>query len=180
MPGKPIEEHLLKTIEDTGGWEAIWDRVAQGESQASIAASFKRPDNGQGLSRGFFSRVMNLDPARATAFWNAKKLAATEYAEEAKDLVDNVPVDRDAISKAREQANHRRWLAMACDRDRYGEKGPDINVTVNNVAELHLSALRHRMVEASRSLAALPPSDPEPLQFPKPWTPAEHENGEEP
>jgi len=173
MAGKPIEEHLLKTIEDTGGWEAIYERVAQGESQASIAASFKRPDNGQPISRGFFSRVMNLDPERGKAFWTAKRLAATEYAEEAKDLIDNVPHDRDAISKVREQANHRRWLAMAFDRDRYGEKGPDINVTVNNIESLHLDALRHRLIEAPRPLEALPTSTPEPLQLPKAWEPSQ-------
>jgi len=165
MAAKPIQRNLLKQIADAGGWEAIWERVAQGESQASIARSFKRPDTGQPISRGFFCRVLHLDPEREQAFWAAKKLAATELIEAAKDLIDNVPVDRDHIAKVREQANHYRFMAMSGDRDRYGEKGPDINVNVLSVNELHVNALRHRVVEAARPIPGLPTSCPEPLQL---------------
>lgn len=161
MAGKPIEDWLLKTIDAQGGWDTIWERVSEGESQSAIASTFKRPDTGKGLSQGFFARVLHLDPERTRAFWAAKKVAATGYAEEAADILDNVPVDRDHISKARERASHRRWMAGAFDRDRYGEKGGDVNVNVLNVADMHLDSLRHRMVEAPRP-AFLPP---EPLQL---------------
>jgi len=145
VAAQPIKRQLLADIDAAGGWDAIWERVASGESQTAIARSF-------GVSQGFFSRVIHLDDARARDFRGAKRLAATEYAEEAKDIVDNAPLDRDAISKAREQASVRRWLASCFDRDQFGEAAPDVNVTVNTIEHLHLDALRHRMVETPRPL----------------------------
>jgi len=50
MPGKPIEAQLCADIEAAGGWESIWDRVANGETQTAIAESL-------GISQGFLSRV---------------------------------------------------------------------------------------------------------------------------
>src|SRR2546425_3484191 len=61
MPGKPIEAQLYADIEAAGGWESIWDRVANGETQTAIAESL-------GISQGFLSRVIHLDQARVQAF----------------------------------------------------------------------------------------------------------------
>ena len=67
MPGKPIEAQLYANIEAAGGWERIWDRVANGETQTAIAEGF-------GISQGFLSRVIHLDPARVRAIPSTKRI----------------------------------------------------------------------------------------------------------
>src|SRR5438034_4953117 len=160
MPGKPIQEKLLTDIEAAGGWDAICERVASGENQTAIAESF-------GVTQGFFSRVMHLDPARVRAYRDAKREAAHVLAEQARMLADGVPEQRDAIAKVREQIGVRRWLSASWNREDYGEAGLELNVNnVTNIAQLHVDALRHRSVEASRPLGQItgpseePPADP--------------------
>jgi hypothetical protein len=150
MASKPTEAFVLRQIEELGGWDvAVFERVANTETQTAIAQSY-------GISQGFLSRLIHKDPERIRAFREAKKLAATLYAEEAMSIADHVPADRDEISKARERINVRRWMASAWDRETFGEEKGDVNVNVLNLADLHLDALRHRVTESPRPLE-LPP-----------------------
>ena len=145
MPGKPIEAQLYADIEAAGGWERIWDRVANGETQTAIAEAF-------GISQGFLSRVIHLDPARVRAFREAKRRYAVTLVEHTGELVKQVKENRDAIAKVREQASHARWEASKWDRELFGEDKGDVNVNIANVAQWHIDALRHRIVEQSRPL----------------------------
>ncbi len=89
MTSKPTEAFVLKQIEELGGWDlAVFERVANAETQTAIAESY-------GISQGFLSRLIHKDPDRIRAFREAKKVAATLYAEEAMSIADNVPADRD-------------------------------------------------------------------------------------
>ncbi len=146
MPGKPIEAQLYADIEAAGGWERIWDLVANGETQTAIAEGF-------GISQGFLSRVIHLDPARVRAFREAKRRYAVTLVEHTGELVTQVKENRDAIAKVREQASHARWEASKWDRELFGEDKGDVNVNVLNIAQWHIDALRHRIVEASPPLA---------------------------
>ena len=148
MPGKPIEAQLYADIEAAGGWESIWDRVANGETQTAIAEGF-------GISQGFLSRVIHLDPARVRAFREAKRRYAVTLVEHTGELVKNVKENRDAIAKVREQANHARWEASKWDRELFGEEKGDVNLNVLNIAQWHIDALRHRIIDAPR-----PPANP--------------------
>src|SRR5439155_23556269 len=141
MPGKPVEAQLYADIEAAGGWETVWDRVANGETQTAIAEGF-------GISQGFLSRVIHLDPARVRAFREAKRRYVVTLVENTGELVKNVKENRDAIAKVREQASHARWQASKWDREMFGEDKGDVNVHVINVGDLHLAALRHRLVES--------------------------------
>ena len=141
MPGKPIEAQLYADIEAAGGWERIWDRVANGETQTAIAEAF-------GISQGFLSRVIHLDPARVRAFREAKRRYAVTLVEHTGELVKQVKENRDAIAKVREQASHARWEASKWDRELFGEDKGDVNVNVLNIGQAHLDALRHRIIEA--------------------------------
>ena len=146
MPGKPIEAQLHADIEAAGGWETIWDRVANGETQTAIAEGF-------GISQGFLSRVIHLDQARVRAFREAKRRYAVTLVERTGELVKHVKENRDAIAKVREQASQARWEASKWDRELFGEDKGDVNVNVLNIAQWHIDALRHRIVEASPPLA---------------------------
>src|SRR2546422_897363 len=154
MPGKPIEAQLYADIEAAGGWESIWDRVANGETQTAIAESL-------GISQGFLSRVIHLDPARVRAFREAKRRYAVTLVEHTGELVKHVKENRDAIAKVREQASHARWEASKWDRELFGEDKGDVNLNIANIAAWHVDALRHRIVDASRPLGPLlePPGE---------------------
>jgi len=141
MPGKPIEAQLHADIEAAGGWESIWDRVANGETQTAIAESL-------GISQGFLSRVIHLDHARVRAFREAKRRYAVTLVEHTGELVKHVKENRDAIAKVREQASQARWEASKWDRELFGEDKGDVNVNVLNIGQAHLDALRHRIIEA--------------------------------
>ena len=155
MAANPIRQKLLADIEQAGGWEQVFERVASGESQTAIAASM-------GVSQGFFSRVMHLDAERVRAFREAKRLWAITLVERTGDLVNNVKENRDSIAKVSEVAAHNRWEAGKWDRELFGEDKGDVNVNVTNIAALHVDALRHRIVEASPPLAAPPSHAPVP------------------
>lgn len=159
MASKPVQRDLLALIENTGGWEAIWERVASGENLTSIAKSFDVPNHGS-VSQGFLSRVIYLDPERVTAFKEAKKHAATYYAERQQQVIDECPTERDAIAKAREQAAGYRWSAKVWDRLQFGEES-GLNVNIHgDVNMYHLDALRHRIVELPRPVQVLTTGTP--------------------
>ncbi len=157
MAANPIKQKLLADIEQAGGWEKVFERVASGESQTSIATSF-------GVTQGFLFRVIHLDAERVRAFREAKRLWAITLVERTGDLVSNVKENRDSIAKVREVAAHNRWEASKWDRELFGEDKGDVNVNVANFAAWHIDALRQRIVEASRPLGQImgPPTQPEP------------------
>ncbi len=148
MAAQPIKRRLLADIKQAGGWEKVFERIASGETQTGIAKGF-------GVSQGFLSRILNQDEERRRAFREAKRQAAQAYADEAKQIVDDVPADRDEIAKARERAGVRKWLAGVYDREQFGEPVPGLDVTLN-VGELHLAALRHRTVADTPRFVAEP------------------------
>jgi hypothetical protein len=162
MAGTSVQNRVLADIEASGGWDAIWERVASGETQILIAS-------GLNVTPGMFARVLHLDPARTRAFREAKKQWATALIEQTGELVKNVQENRDAIGKVREQASHNRWEASKWDREMFGEDKGDVNVNVVNLGQMHLDALRHRIAERERpgllspkpeeDLTALPPPD---------------------
>src|SRR2546422_4046358 len=157
MAATPIKQKLLGDIEQAGGWEQLFERVASGESQTAIAASL-------GVSQGFLSRVIHLDAERVRAFREAKRLWAITLVERTGELVNNVKESRDSIAKVREVAAHNRWEASKWDRELFGEDKGDVNVNVLNIAQMHIDALRHRMVESTRPLGQLPEPPEERLE----------------
>lgn len=143
MPGRPVEAFFEEQLEAQGGWDSIFERKASGETQTEIARSY-------GVSQGWLSRIIDKDPERAKAWKAAKEAAAQVYADEAKQILDECPPDRDAVALARERSGVRRWLSSVYDRKQFGEAKTGIEVNLN-VGELHLASLRHREVLASIS-----------------------------
>jgi hypothetical protein len=76
----------------------------------------------------------------------AKKACAEALVEESLEILDEADADRDSLAKAKEQANHRRWMASRMDREAFGDATPSVNVNVS-LPQLHLDALRARVVE---------------------------------
>ena len=89
----------------------------------------------------------------AQAFGEARAEGAHAKVEEAQHLLDTVIPDKDAIAKAKEQANIRLWQAERANKASYGgSRQGDVNVNVT-LGQLHLDALRSRVVQAKASIA---------------------------
>ena len=150
MAAKPIERFVKKQIADQGGWPRILERIASGETYTKVAESLKRPD-GQGISFAFFRRLLHQDPTRAPLIVEAKRIRAEAWADDALLKSDAPMTSQMDVGKARVQIDARLRLAGFADREQFGERKQDVNVTLN-MADIHLDSLRHRMVENSRPL----------------------------
>jgi terminase small subunit-like protein len=153
MAAKPIERFIKRQIAEQGGWERILERIASGETVADVARTLLRPD-GMSISRSFFSHMLHHDAERSQRVMALRPESAHAMVDEGLHLVDRAPIDRDSINKAKVQAELRLKVAGFIDRQQWGEQKQAMHVEVN-VASMHLDALRHRIVEASRPLAAL-------------------------
>jgi len=151
MAAKPIERFIKRQIAAQGGWDRILERIASGETVADIARTFLRQPGGPAISRAFFSRLLHADPARSAQVSPARKEGASAMVDDAVHIVDSAPLDRDSTNNAKVRAELRVKVAGFIDREAWGEKGQQVNVTVNQF-DLHLNALRHRMIEASQPL----------------------------
>jgi hypothetical protein len=135
----PKREAWLKHInEDLGGWSGILERRASGETWRTIAKDV-------GCSNQFIYTMLKSAAKRSAEFAEALQLAnesfAEQLSEESLDIIDRVPLDRDAIQKASQRVAHRRWLAGVYDRQRFGEpKEKPANAPLS-IGELHIQAL---------------------------------------
>ena len=91
----------------------------------------------------------------------ARLLAAHNLVEDGMEIIDDADTESNAgVTKAKERANYRKWLAGVRNRKDYGEasKGPVIALNIN---ALHLDALKAIGVTAAALVpgtqAALPP-----------------------
>lgn len=144
MAAKPIERFVKRQIQDQGGWARILERIASGETVADVSRTLLRPD-GQAISRAFLSRLLHADADRSQAVLKARDEGADAMVDEGLHLVDRASQDRDAIQKARVQADMRLKVAGLVSRERWGDSKQAVNITVNT-ASLHVDALRHRTV----------------------------------
>jgi hypothetical protein len=149
MAAKPIERFIKKQIQDQGGWPRILERIASGETVADVSRTLHRPD-GQPISRAFLSRLLHADAERSQQVLKARDEGADAMVDEGLHLVDSASQERDAIQKARVQADMRLKVAGLVSRERWGESKQAVTVSVN-VASLHVDALRHRVVSAEGS-----------------------------
>lgn len=99
-------------------------------------------------------RYLNRDPERRAA-WDALGVQLAEgLVDEARELLDSAPLDRDAITKAKAQAEHRRWEAAFRDPAKWSQQAVGMAVQIN-FGQLHLDALR-QIQAGDRSLGAAP------------------------
>lgn len=88
----------------------------------------------------------------------ARAEGASVLADEAREIVDAVPEDRDAIAKAKLRSDVRQWLAGKWNRDQYGEQKPSgIQISIG---QLHIDALRQsaRIVNPHQPNPAIAPA----------------------
>jgi hypothetical protein len=76
----------------------------------------------------------------------AKKACAEALVEQSMEILDDADETREAIAKAKAQADTRQWMAAGMDRAAWRDANPQVNVQVN-MPQLHLDALRARAIE---------------------------------
>ena len=148
MSGRPVRRRVLRDIRDAGGWVAVLERIANGETVTSIARSFN-------VSRSFFAWLLHEDRERHELVSEARRVAADALALE---IVDRA----DAFQQAKMRADFRLRLASKLDRDQYGHQTPSAQVE-SNLGQLHLDALRQLAAEReqlARATATPPPAAP--------------------
>lgn len=151
MAAKPIERYVKRQIQEQGGWARILERIADAETDLEIATSILRPD-GLSISRSFFNTLLHKFVDRSLID-DARVKAGAARVDHAIEVAKTAPHDRDAIQKAKLVIDTDMRVAGFLDRASYGEQKQQLQVNVS-VNSLHVDALRHRIVEASRPLAA--------------------------
>ena len=155
MPGQPIFTKLKHDIREIGGEGWFFEQVADGRMMNDIAKQF-------GISRGLIYRWMKSEVQEyEDKLRTARLLASHNLVEDGMEIIDNANVESNAgVTKAKERANYRKWLAGVRNRKDYGEasKGPVIALNIN---ALHLDALKAIGITAAAlgpgASAALPP-----------------------
>ena len=130
MAGQPMKRQMIADIEKSGGMEKLIERIADGETMSAIA-------RGYNVSRRMLSHTLNKNPQTKALLDYAKRERSHAYAEQALDIVDQVEASPNEITKAREQANIRRWLAGCENPESYGQKQKAVT---SNEGDLHLDA----------------------------------------
>lgn len=133
MAGRPIIRKQMKILDDFGE-ENLLALVEQGMTTREIYETF-------GVGRRAYYAWLNKND-RIEKFDQARKVYAESLDKESLEIADNVPPDREHVSKAKLQIQARRWVAENADRSRKSKQEAG---TVINIGSLHLEALRNRM-----------------------------------
>ncbi len=144
MPGRPILKLFTALVKARGGFAVLYDRIAAGEAVKAIAADYQ-------VSRPFLYRELTKTEKAKELYRLAQQEAADALAEQAGEILDNAPEERDAIRKAELRANHRKWLATVFDKEKFGESkpGPTVQVTLG---QLHLQAVSdHGVIQQAKA-----------------------------
>lgn len=131
MAGTPFKKVVRERIRAKGGYSPVFERIASGETLTSIAKDYD-------CSRQFLRKLLTENEKLATIFHNSQRDAAHALVDDGMQILDDSPVDRDAINLAKARAEYRKWLAGMYDKETFGEKqaGP-----ILNIGQLHLQAL---------------------------------------
>ena len=158
MPGRPKRQRLIAALEqrtraelgDNEPGEAPFTpldlavaHIASGGTILGLAREIAA-EIGEPISRELLSRLLhtNYGPEADRRLNEARKQGAHAMVEEAREIVDNAPVQRDAINHAKMRADARTWLASRFNREAFGEQR-NVQVSVSP-GQLHLQALQHR------------------------------------
>lgn len=157
MPGQPLKRQfnreLARKAEELDltdpdgkldpGEVYFFGRVASGAKMGEIAEEF-------GVSRPWLYTWMKLDgrrEVRERAYRAAQEAAADFHAEAAGDVLElGADPSTAEVSLAGKKSEYHRWLATVLDRERYGPKGQEVNVSLD-LGQLHIQALQEVQAE---------------------------------
>src|SRR5688500_10613249 len=123
----------------------VFEMIAEGKTMQAIADRF-------GVSRRSVYNWLKAGDESHQALWkDARILSSHAYADQGLEILDGAQHAESAheVNAARYRAEYRLKLAALRNREEYGERGPFVQVNVNN-GELHLAALTQACAEWRR------------------------------
>ena len=138
---------MLTAIADAGGVDEILDRIANGETMVSVAASLTPMEGFGPHSPTMLSNWLREDQQRAERLLQARARAASSLAEQSLHIADSANPDN--VQVARLQVDVRKWLASKYDPAGFGDQKAQVEI---NIGQLHVDALRKVNAEMSNSL----------------------------
>lgn len=128
---------------DAVGIEEVLNRVEEGENLSQIARSI-------GISRRKIGQWIK-DQGAWDQCNEARKAAAESYGDQALAVLEGLDpktLTKAELARAREIAQHKRWLASAVDPDTYGQRQKlDVEVSTNDMTDEQLAAKRKALEE---------------------------------
>jgi hypothetical protein len=121
----------------------------------SLSGELKFP-----VSSATINRALGMesgdDNAVQSALSSARKLGATASVEEARQIADDVELDKDHIAKAKLRSEIRTWTAERFNREQFGAtKAQPVAI---NIGTLHIDALRLVNTDEDDSAPRLAPA----------------------
>lgn len=113
MPGKPKTREKIASLEAIG-IDGLCERILAGESQAAIARSI-------GMYPSQLHAWIEADPERSARARAARTQSADSYADKAEQVLLSAS-DPFEVTKARELAQHYRWMAKVRKPNEYGDR----------------------------------------------------------
>lgn len=151
MAGRPKRRLLLMRIKELGGFDALFDRIAEGEPLSTICKDY-------GVNARFLKVVATENDKLAALFKQARADAAAALVEKNLEELEtfkpsSLQTANAEVSLLKLRAEHRKWLAGIYDRAVFGEerKNAGVNVTLD-LGALHLAALRGARQSSVRRL----------------------------
>lgn len=122
----------------------FFGRIAAGAQMGEVAEEF-------GVSRPWLYTWMKSDGRRSIrerAYQDAKRAAADYHAERGLGVLEDLDDEATTaqVSLAGKKSEYHRWLATVLDRESYGPKGQEVNVTLD-LGQLHIQALTEVQAE---------------------------------
>lgn len=154
MAGRPLRRLMLTELERRateagldGPLDVVYEWVAAGQTLKDLAFDVSKSVRRE-ISPGTLSLWIHSTDEGRKMIAEARLIAAAMLAEEAMGYIDDADETKEAIAKAKAQADIRMWLAERWNRKDYGADKNNINVNVINTGQLHLDALRQRAIAA--------------------------------
>jgi len=145
MSGRPVRRRVLLAVQRAGGWPAVLDRIADGETVTMIARGFD-------VSRSFFARLLHEDRDRHELVRRAREEAADALIDEALEIADSATATPDGLDRARLRIRSRLWEAARLGPARYG-RAARARAQLS-AGPAHLAALRAQAATQDWKLAA--------------------------
>lgn len=145
--------------EGTTPEDIVLGQVAAGLTLRAIAKDISAAA-GLYISPETLTLWINRTPELKTKLAAARKAGAPSMVEHAAELLEEVDTDRDAIAKAKAIAEQRNWMASKYDRQTFGNDAAQVNVQLS-LGDMHLDALRQRVVPIVRAPAAVTDGTPD-------------------
>lgn len=170
MAGQPRKKAMVTELERRANrrqitpLEYVAEWVEAGKTLTALAADITKAlklEEEDSVTRPMLSRYVNTELDGLEAMRDARSEGSHGMAESSIDIIDQPAADKVQAAQQKASAEIRLKLAGFWNRAEYGEqKGPQVNVNLD-MGQLHLDAMRQRVMPAVPDQPALESGEPD-------------------